>query len=390
MTKEPSQRFREIVRVTRFCANLCGSDVFDPNYRINIRTVLVLGVILFSFSCCGYCIHYSITVKGDWTLVIQALCMGGGTLVQGFSHMMGFMFRPAELRVLLEETHTLYEHHEKIDSDYRLYLNRGVDLLTRLMKICAFFNTILAVGMSLVTVIYNAIYETRVLIVGIYLDAIDPETERGFLITMILQSCFIAVGGFGLYAGDMGTLTTITQIMTFKGLFCCKLRDLNEILLDEPDNKTKSLEALRDIIQFHQQYLSFIERNRSVSFWTIFVKFLTNFFGLVCTVFCILLGVWPAGYIYMAYCFTMMYVYCGVGTMIDIANDGFIEACYNGVLWYELSALERKMLHTMMIIAQNTKGLSVGPFVPLSVNTGLQMTKMIYSMTMMLFNFVSQ
>lgn len=39
-------------------------------------------------------------------------------------------------------------------------------------------------------------------------------------------------------------------------------------------------------------------------------------------------------------------------------------------------------------MTQNTKGLSVGSVIPLSMNTGLQVTKTIYSLTMLLMNFV--
>ncbi|XP_058981996.1 odorant receptor 67d-like [Musca domestica] len=106
--------------------------------------------------------------------------------------------------------------------------------------------------------------------------------------------------------------------------------------------------------------------------------------------FCIFLGTWPGGYIYLLYCFVMMYVYCGVGTMVNIANDGFIEACYEDILWYKLTASDRKSLLIMLILCQNTSGLTIGSVLPLSMNTGLRVTKTIYSIAMMLIRFLDK
>ncbi|XP_075163833.1 odorant receptor 67d-like isoform X2 [Haematobia irritans] len=304
-------------------------------------------------------------VQNDWTIIVQVLCLGGGTLLQGSVGLANFLNQQINTRFLLNETYSLYEQYEAISSDFRVYLNKGIRLLSYLMKVCAFINAMLVVGMASFTFLYNYIYGTNHLIVQ-------------------------GVGGFGLYAVDMGFLTPISQIVTFKGIMRCKFHNLNEILDEEDDDNGRhktSLDVLKDIIKFHQKYLIFLQTSQFTFYWVILVKISTYALGIVCTMFCIMVGAWPSGYVYLLYCFVMMYVYCGMGTMVEIANDEFIEACYNDVNWYKMSISEKKMLLIMMIMTQNTGGLTIGSVMPLSMNTGLQVTKTVYSIAMMLLNF---
>lgn len=77
-----SERFVNIVRITRFCANICGADVFDANYRVNIRTAFVLTVIGSSFAFLAYTMIDGYAKEGDWTIIVQVLALAGGTLLQ--------------------------------------------------------------------------------------------------------------------------------------------------------------------------------------------------------------------------------------------------------------------------------------------------------------------
>ncbi|XP_075163832.1 odorant receptor 67d-like isoform X1 [Haematobia irritans] len=329
-------------------------------------------------------------VQNDWTIIVQVLCLGGGTLLQGSVGLANFLNQQINTRFLLNETYSLYEQYEAISSDFRVYLNKGIRLLSYLMKVCAFINAMLVVGMASFTFLYNYIYGTNHLIVQGIGPGIDPNTTFGYYFTSLVQFIFIGVGGFGLYAVDMGFLTPISQIVTFKGIMRCKFHNLNEILDEEDDDNGRhktSLDVLKDIIKFHQKYLIFLQTSQFTFYWVILVKISTYALGIVCTMFCIMVGAWPSGYVYLLYCFVMMYVYCGMGTMVEIANDEFIEACYNDVNWYKMSISEKKMLLIMMIMTQNTGGLTIGSVMPLSMNTGLQVTKTVYSIAMMLLNF---
>ncbi|XP_073836823.1 odorant receptor 67d-like isoform X3 [Musca autumnalis] len=393
MAKIHSQRLNSIVRITRICSDICGADVFDENYRVNFRTVLVFTVMCVSFVLLTYTMIDGYVKEGDWTILVQVFSLAGGTLLQGFCAFISFIVKQDKYRFLLRECYDIYETYERLDSDYRVHLNQGLKLLANLMKICAFINLMLVLGMSSMTFLYNLIFDANETIVYGFIPGVSIETTHGLWLTNGVQASFITVGGFGLYATDMGILTPISQISTFKGILQCKFREINQILDDddyksELERKRDVMVALRDILKFHQKYLIFLNISRDICYWAVFAKIATCFVAIVCALFCILLGTWPAGYIYLAYCFVMMQVFCAMGTLVDITNEEFIQSCYNDVRWYELSVKEKKMLCIMLMMAQNTKGLTIGSIMKLSMNSGLQITKTIYSLTMLLMTFV--
>ncbi|XP_073838685.1 odorant receptor 67d-like [Musca autumnalis] len=393
MAKIHSQRLNAIIRITRICSDICGVDVFDENYRVNFRTILLFILLCVSFLLLTYTMIDGYVKEGDWTILVQVISLAGGTLLQGLCVSISFIVKQDKYRFLLSECNDIYETYERLHSDYRVHLNRGLKLLANLMKICAFINLMLVLGMSSITVLYNFIFDAHEAIVYGFAPGVDVETTHGLWITNGVQASFITVGGFGLYAADMAILTPISQISTFKGILQCKFREINQILDDddyesELERKRDVMVALKDIIKFHQKYLIFLNVSRDVCYWNVFAKITTSFVAIVCALFCILLGTWPAGYIYLAYCFVMMQVFCAMGTLVDITNEEFIQSCYNDVRWYELSVKEKKMLCIMLMVAQNTTGLTIGSVMELSMNTGLQISKTIYSLTMLLLNFI--
>lgn len=61
---------------------------------------------------------------------------------------------------------------------------------------------------------------------------------------------------------------------------------------------------------------------------------------------------------------------------------------YTNCLWYELPVKEEKLIIMMLAKAQNEVVLTAADMAPLSMNTALQLTKGIYSFSMMLMNYL--
>lgn len=57
--------------------------------------------------------------------------------------------------------------------------------------------------------------------------------------------------------------------------------------------------------------------------------------------------------------------------------------------WYNLSIAQQKMILIMLREAQQGEGMSIGGVAPLSLSTALQLTKTIYTISMMLDSFVN-
>lgn len=158
-------------------------------------------------------------------------------------------------RYLLDELYSIYDEYELKHSDYRCYLQKGTDILSYIMKLTAFIVMLMVLGMGVVTLILTLVFGMRELIVQCIIPGVDVNTDRGFLITCLTQISFVAVGGFGFYAGDMAFFTPVSQVVTFSGILKCKFQDLNVVLDYDTGDKKNSIELLKDIIVFHQRYM---------------------------------------------------------------------------------------------------------------------------------------
>lgn len=71
-----------------------------------------------------------------------------------------------------------------------------------------------------------------------------------------------------------------------------------------------------------------------------------------------------------------------------VQNDVLIREIYSGCLWYELPVKEEKIIILMLAKAQTEQHLTAANMCPLSMNTALQLTKGIYSFSMMLLTYL--
>ncbi|XP_011295319.2 odorant receptor 67d-like [Musca domestica] len=251
-----------------------------------------------------------------------------------------------------------------------------------------------SITMSLIAVVpfYRVVFNERIFVMQFLLPGIDPNTAYGYLMMNCMHCICILFGSFGNFAADLCFFTIVSHVPLFKDLLRCKCQDLNDILEEGKDVEQEGIGdcqiLLKDIFQWHQKYMIYITTVKDNYFWVLIIEMGTVALSLASTLFCLILGTWPGGLTYLAYCLMMLYIYCGLGTLVEVTNDGFIDSGYTDVIWYKLPMVERKMIQMMVMMAQNTGGLTIGSVVPLTMNTGLQLTKAIYTMTMMLINFL--
>lgn len=69
-------------------------------------------------------------------------------------------------------------------------------------------------------------------------------------------------------------------------------------------------------------------------------------------------------------------------------NEDFVDAIYSNCLWYELPVMEQKLMILMLAKSQTELALTAMDVMPLSMASALQMTKGIYSFSMMLITYL--
>lgn len=71
-----------------------------------------------------------------------------------------------------------------------------------------------------------------------------------------------------------------------------------------------------------------------------------------------------------------------------LQNEEFTDSIYTHCVWYELPVVEQKLFVLMLAKAQTELALTAMDVVPLSMATALQLTKGVYSFSMMLITYL--
>ncbi|XP_058979856.1 odorant receptor 67d-like isoform X2 [Musca domestica] len=336
--------------------------------------------------CSAFC-------EKDWPNILQVLCCLGSAM-QGYCKLLNAIGNKDNIRYLTDELREIYRKYDLKHTDYRCCLQKSINTVNRFIKCMAIIH--FSITMSLIAVVpfHRVVFNERIFVMQFLLPGIDPNTAYGYLVMNCMHCICILFGSFGNFAADLCFFTIVSHVPLFKDLLRCKCQDLNDILEGGKDVEQEGIGdcqiLLKDIFQWHQKYMIYITTVKDNYFWVLIIEMGTVALSLASTLFCLILGTWPGGLTYLAYCLMMLYIYCGLGTLVEVTNDGFIDSGYTDVIWYKLPMVERKMIQMMVMMAQNTGGLTIGSVVPLTMNTGLQLTKAIYTMTMMLIIFLNK
>uniref|UniRef100_A0A1I8N0F8 Odorant receptor n=1 Tax=Musca domestica TaxID=7370 RepID=A0A1I8N0F8_MUSDO len=327
----------------------------------------------------------------NWRIVSSSI-EWGGLAIKGYCKLLNFLWNKDDIRYLIYELRDIYEKYDLKHADYRCCLEKNTNRVNRFIKFMATMHLVITITLIAVVPFYRVVFNERILIMQFLFPGVDPNTAYGYTIITTIHCICILFGSFGNFAADVCFFNIVSHVPLFRDLLRCKCQDLNEILEEERASEEEGFAEiellLKDIFQWHQKYMRYITTVKENYFWVVLVEMGTVALSIASTLFCLILGKWPGGLTYLTYCFIMLYMYCDLGTIVEITNDGFIDSCYTEIIWYRLSIHQRKMLQMMLMMTQNTEGLTIGSVIPLTVNTGLQLTKSLYTMTMMLINFL--
>ncbi|XP_030372179.1 odorant receptor 67d-like [Scaptodrosophila lebanonensis] len=377
-------RYRRIIDVIRLCARFCGTDISSPDWRWNWLTRLVVVMIFSFYTCTIYTVYEGVFVQKDRTIIMQATCFLGGA-VQGMTKMFCCIsYRQAlrESQALLDATFMKYEQKHM---GYQQVLIDGIAMTMRGIKSFVVF-----IGIALAIIIgfpisYYILYNKKIMIMQLLVPGIDPNTNTGFLILIGAHIACLFLGAFGNFAGDMYLFVFINNLPMLKNILGCRLQDLND-LLDGNCSQAELHAEMVKIVNLHQQYLSLLERSQRIFFHPIFVQIFATASGILCTMFCLVMGVWPAAPAYLGYGIVTLYFYCGLGSIVEASNDDCCTIIYTKCQWYRLPLPYQKLLLFMLHKSQTMKNLTVGNMMPLSMTTAMNLSKAVYSLLMLLLN----
>ncbi|XP_065359859.1 odorant receptor 67d-like [Calliphora vicina] len=382
MSRKHSNNFKKLFNFTRKFSELCGCDVIKDDYKLDWRTYAIFILINLALSCTVYSNYIEVIVKGDlYNLLKSASVIGTG--VQGYTKLINGLRQQKEIRYLYREIIDMYETYELKSLAYKQSLKYNISLVKKLLAIT--FATVLIVSIGVTVVpLYMLIFQNiRVDIMPFIFPFIDTSTDFGFYLTFVLHIICVFFGTYGNFIMDSWLFIYAAHVPLMKNILKCKFDDLDGILEEYPRNVEKSGQLLSDIFKWHQKYINFCKTIKDTFFWVIAVQIGFEFMGIVCTIVCIFLEIWPPAPAYLLYISCLLYSYCSLGNIVEVSNDDVIDIIYD-CCWYNLTVPEQKMILIMLRESQQATGILIGGVVPLSLNTALQITKTVYTMSMFL------
>lgn len=77
-----SERYQEILNVSVTLLKLCGINIFAKNFRMNLITWFIIGIIGLYFILFTYTVY--VGIQNDWSIVLKVITMST-TAIQVFA-----------------------------------------------------------------------------------------------------------------------------------------------------------------------------------------------------------------------------------------------------------------------------------------------------------------
>ncbi|XP_026849039.1 odorant receptor 67d [Drosophila persimilis] len=386
MSEGPFERYCKINRAIRFCVGLCGNDVIAEDYRMWWLTYAVIGAILFFFGCTGYTVYVGVVLDGDLTVILQAFALVGSA-VQGLAKLLVTARMASVVRQIQATYEAIYREYARRGGDYGRCLERRIKTTWHMLMSFMWVYVVLVGGLIAYPFFHLILDHKKLLVMQFRVPWIDESTDGGYLVLISIHVMLLSMGGFGNFGGDMFLFLFISNVPTLKDIFSAKLREFNEVAVQRQDYQ-RMRTLLWDLLAWHQQYVSILRDTERIYRIVLFVQLSTNCVSILCTISCIFIGAWPAAPIYLVYSFIVMYSFCGLGTIVETSNEDFSKEIYANCLWYELPVKEQRLVILMLAKSQHEISLTAADVMPLSMSTALQLTKGIYSFSMMLITYL--
>jgi len=215
-------------------------------------------MLLTFYSCTVYTIYVTVLEEGTYTIVLQAACFVS-TGVQSNVKFICFIaqrFRVREAQTFLDDT---FRDYEKRGGNYRKVLLASIAITMKCIKAFAFIYVMVVLTCTGFPIVYNALYDERILVMQFLLPGLDPSTTVGFYLLFPVHVFCLSLGAFGNFASDMYFLTFIGSVPLLKNILRCKFQDLNEMLDSESQPSSNQVrDAVMDIVIWHKEYLRYV------------------------------------------------------------------------------------------------------------------------------------
>ncbi|XP_030371670.1 putative odorant receptor 83c [Scaptodrosophila lebanonensis] len=386
-SKKPSIRFSKVLDDAKRITMLIGINVMERKFVYKPLTCLTIVLLTIFMSFSIFTVAREAYTSADWKSCLK-YCVLVGSGGQCVSRLETGIVKHSNMRRLALFCQLLYAKYEKMGGEYERELGKCVDAVERVIKLIRLGYFVIFASLLGLPIILWLTDGPRYLVLQYHIPGIDPDTNTGFYLTNVVQMVTIVIAGVGLYAGDLYVLIFLIQARLFSLVLKLRVADINA-LLEPENNKINELAITRElqsIVRWHQLYLKYNDIVNDLTHYVVATQVLTSAMSTTISIFIMLTSEpWPMGYFYLPLSYYSLIVYCILGTQIEYDNDEICYEMYN-ISWYRMTVNQRKMVRLMIMASQQPKTYKIMSVIPLTVSTALEMTRIIYSLSMMISN----
>ncbi|XP_039969932.1 odorant receptor 67d-like isoform X1 [Bactrocera tryoni] len=380
--KQPSDMYYKLLSVIRFCSRIIGIDITEEDYKINLNTYIVIVAIIAYYVCAiNMIVKYILT---DLTVLLDVFSPVSCT-TQGVVKLISILLYPKLYRKLATDIGQIYEKYQQMGKEYEQKLLEWNKNMKKILFACATVYSITAILILSTPIVMYVLKGERHPILLCEVPGFAADSYYGYWVNNAFNIICVMIAAFGLYAGDLYLLLFLTHSIFFYDILVLKINDLHKLLEDE-DKEDRQTKIVNDIVEWHQHYLEFNDKCNLLFFWTISAHIICTTLGILSTLLIIMLKDWPGAYTYIFVCFLWLYMYCILGTRVEICNDQFCTGVYD-INWYALDVRNQNTIRLMLMQSQAPRNITIAGVEPLSVSTALKITRAIYSLVMMVLRF---
>ncbi|XP_055522547.1 odorant receptor 67d-like [Wyeomyia smithii] len=375
-----SQELERIIHWQQRILRLTGVNFFDDDFKINFRT-LITTVMAICFTTVHITDMY--IFRDDifnFTFVLITLCytcIGWIRLINGLKDSKPI----SSLVVTAVETHRNASTGQRVQN----ILNSFVKLLKQAVvtySVMFLGGCIMSAMLPIIVYLWSG---EAILPFGIILPFVDSASQTGYIYNYIYQVLCIMYFPPQIATSQNMYFMLVFNICIEYELLMLKLAELDQMISNNSESNLNELihDKLVEIVRCHQRINEFVSRFEELYSHQIFMEISCDALQIIVTLFVLHIEPWVPGYFVIVVATFQLFLYCLLGTLIDIKTDVLSECIYN-VSWHKLPKKEQNIVQIMLQVSQSPRQLTYGGLVPLNMNLFQSIYRKIYSVFMML------
>ncbi|XP_037920872.1 odorant receptor 47a-like isoform X3 [Hermetia illucens] len=339
-------------------AAIVGVDYFRNN-KWNWRVVVCVNVIVVGFISIVYTLYI---VRHDFTLVLK--CIGTSTVaITGVAKLYSTLNTQKRQEGLILFIRRLYvvnsEGSTRRRNIMRMSSAKFFTIIKATIGLCTFIILIVAANP-----VYSFFFLKKVELffeVQFVGHPMSEASARVYYVNYISQFIYITLAYTGNVLHDV--------ILCMLAFYVYALMELQKSAFDEAE-----------------ELIGLDKETFEKSFKNCMIMIGASSVAMALNLFCCVMTDWLGAYALVMLSFIQIFVYCLIGTFLEIMSDKMVDIVYQ-FPWYSTSYENKRLLCFTLMKTQRITKLKIGGVADLNVNTAASIFKTIYSYLMMLLNF---